>query len=574
MGPFFHTLTKDNSTIAFTGDIFSLGSVTFEGPKDPRVLPLLWNQLITEQQAPWEILSGQFSILILTRESITAYRSPFSPHLLFFSAKGVSNNLLELIPPEPLFSEDYFHSFVLDKPGLQFTSSLTPFDGVSRLRPHSSVVIAKDKDPQETVYSFPAYDWVAETSSLHTISDQLRDEVGKVLKWHLQKAPQVGAELSGGLDSSFVASYLADLKAPPVRAHMYSYRKHPSHGFSEHCAQIVAKEKHIDLTIVDSAQVETTDISQLLPYQDEPIDFYWQGALFGPICQQLTPKESLLFTGFGCDQILMRNQSIIRHFFHRKGFLKTLPLVRSVAHSVDRPVLNFYFQFLLSILPERILSKIADWTRHLKLNPFKIDELAPYLSRTDRVRWIRKGKAFSEPEHLLSLQQEGESESRRFFSPNIPSPNLNYLTAPHYVLGPYLEPHGIWYTHPFCDSRVIDFVHRCIPTLAVHDFTHPYKHVLREAQTGITPEEVRLRKKDEFSFDGYYYSFLKKNEAFLSSLIEDIIAENSEWIDPIELRRSFQAMLFGLYSNSEVKLARLISYFIWKRNFLAHNSRG
>lgn len=572
-GHFFKTVTEGDSTLTLAGDIFSAGAVTFEGPNDSRLVPLLWKHLVSENKSPWDVLSGQFSIVIQNPDSIKAYRSPFSPYQVFFTAKGISDNLRTFMSAEVQFSSDYFRSFVLDRPGVQFTSSLTPLEGVFRLRPHSSVIITQDRKPQETLHSFEPFDWVPEKPSLQEVSTGLRAQLETVLKWHLQKAPEVGAELSGGLDSSFVASYLADLNKSPIRAHMYSYRKHPSHAFSEHCAQKVATDKAINLTIVDSATVEITDISKLLPYQDEPIDFYWQGALFGPICQKLTPDKSLLFTGFGCDQILMRNQSILGHFFHRAGFLKTLPLVKTIARSLDRPILNFYFQFVLSLLPERLLSKIMDWTRNLRLNPFKIDELAPHLSRNDRVRWIKKGKAFSEPEELLNLQRAGEQESRRFFSSCIPSPNLNYLTAPHYVLGPYLEPKAVYYIHPFCDPRVIEFSLRQIPTLVIHDFATPYKNILREAQKEITPEEVRLRKKDEFSFDGYYYSFLKRNEAYLSQLIEEIIQENLEWIDATELRQSFQAMLFGLFSNSEVKLARLISYFIWKKNFLAHTSR-
>jgi hypothetical protein len=554
------------------GDIFSIGGYSCKGPDDADTLPLLLDHLLSKKD--WESVSGQFTAVLVHSAGIEAYRSPFSPYLLFYQDDSISDSLLDFMGTGHTFSQDYFHFFVLDRPGLQFTSPLTPLVGVFRLPPHSSVCLKPNSKHKLVQYPFKQYEWVEEQPQVEGFAQGLKEVIGESLKWHLKKSEWVAAELSGGLDSSFIASYLADLKPNSVHAHMYSYRKHPSHSFSEKCAQIVAQQKQIQLKVIDSAQVEATDLSQPLPFQNEPIDFYWQGALFGPLCHQLLPAGASLFTGFGCDQILMRNQEIVGQLFQHKGFFKTLPLVRDIAHSLDRPVFNFYYQFLISTLPKPILSRLLDGTRSLRLNPFKIDELAPHLTRHDRITWISTGQRFSSPKNLIALHQEGREEARRFFSDTIPQPNLNYLVAPHYVLGPYLEPLNVKYTHPFCDSRVIEYVMRQIPTLKIHDFSTPYKNLLREAQKGITPEEVRLRKRDEFSFDGYYYSLLKKNSEILRNILEEGINESSNWIEPSTLRRSFESMCFGSFTNSEVTLSRFLSYFIWKKNFLRHFSKA
>jgi hypothetical protein len=84
----------------------------------------------------------------------------------------------------------------------------------------------------------------------------------------------------------------------------------------------------------------------------------------------------------------------------------------------------------------------------------------------------------------------------------------------------------------------------------------------------IVPEKVRNRPQDEFSFDGYYYRFLQRNEGFLRELVEEALPEHAEWIDPRLFRKSFESMLFGGYSQSEVAVSRFISYLVWKRQFL------
>jgi hypothetical protein len=117
---------------------------------------------------------------------------------------------------------------------------------------------------------------------------------------------------------------------------------------------------------------------------------------------------------------------------------------------------------------------------------------------------------------------------------------------------------------------MIELAFRKIPFQHIHDFSGAYKSLLREAQKGITPEEVRTRKRNEFSFDGFYYALLDKNRDFLSGILEESFEEFQDWVRPQELRQSFQKMLFGGYSNSEVKLSRLISYLIWRKHFMSY----
>lgn len=568
--PHFRHLKADGYQLFLQGDVFQLAGVAFAGPRDERLLPTLLEMLRNNIRNTLVSLEGQCSLVFITPQAIHLYRSPFSPFLLFHTHTQASNDCAPLLKDGFSLSRKYLQEFVLDFPSLQFSSPLTPFEGVFRVPPHTWMTITADSAPSSEALPFQPYDLVETEGSLESTAQELKQTLERVLMWHLKKPGAVAAELSGGLDSSFITSFLADLQPiGGVSAHMYSYRKHPSHALSESCAQTVAQEKRVALTVIDSATIENIDISRPAPYQNEPIDFFWQGLLLGPSCADLVPNQSLLFTGFGCDQLFMRNNAILEALMIKKGIREAWPYVKEIARSLNRPTWNFAFQHLISSLPPTLLIRLLDTTRNLKLNPFKIDELAPQMSRFERISWMRYAQNIHPVSFLWDLNELGNQQEARFFSSHLPHSNLNYLVAPQYVIGPYLQPKQIEYVHPFCDSRMIEFAFRKVPFYLIHDFINPYKHLLREAQKGITPESVRTRKKDEFSFDGYFYHLLKTNEDFLRELLEEALAEYPDLIQSDALWKSFEAMLFGSYSNSEVKLARLISYLVWKRNFHA-----
>ena len=564
---FCRRMSVGQSTLLVFGDVFSLSGKDFSGPNDPRVLSTLFESLRKDPKDTWPNINGQCSCVWIDENKIEIFRSAFSPHTLFFSKKGVSDQLRRLAEPKPTYSDEYTTSFILDLPSLQFSSPLTPLKNVFRVQPASLVILSHNSEPRIELLTHKPYALNENKRSLDETSEHLRDTLKTILDWHLSKGRPVAAELSGGLDSSFVASYLSELSPSSIDGLMYAYRKHPSHAFSEECARTVAREKHIHLQVFDSSDIPPPDLADTGPYQNEPVDFFWQGTLFGPICRDFVKPGGLLFTGFGCDQLLMRSHQIVRILARKKGVIATLPLVRELAKALNRPATNFTVQFLVSRLPQTLLIRGLDITRKLRVNPLKIDELAPEITKADRVSWFLEDGRTLSANSLFRRLQAAEFLENRFFEPDLPHSNLNYLVAPQYVIQPYLESLGVQYIHPFCDSRMIDFVYNEIPYGLIHDFSRPYKNLLREAMKGITPETVRNRKRDEFSFDGYFFSFLKTNEDFLRGLIEEASREFSAWVDRKAIFQSFESMLFGVATNSEIKLSRLMSYLVWKRNF-------
>lgn len=555
--------------LLFKGDIFSIPD---DGPpvlatkqNSPELAERLLNYI--DGGGTFDGVNGQFCSLILEGDSVLVYRSAFSRFPLYFNDSGLSDKLGALCSKNDKYSFDYLQRFVLDCPSLHFLSPLTPIEGIRRLAPETVLQIKEGCITHQEPLPFKSYTPIsASRNSRVKMAELVRGKLQEILLWNLAKKRPIHAELSGGLDSAFVSSLLSDLNSTPIKAHMFSYRKHPSHEFSENCAKKVAVAKNISLEIFDAIDIPVPDLeTEFTPYQNEPAETYWMGAIFGPLMRKNIAPDSLLFSGFGCDQLFMRGTEILPCLFRIGRYRELLNLLKDIAKSSQRSYLNLALQFLLSLLPRKHLAWVLDFTRNWRLNPFKLEELVPQILQLTRVEWMKQNE--NPIAYLYSIEEEGKHQEKRFFSENVPHANLDYLMITQLVLEPYFNSENIEYVHAFCDKRMIDFVFREVPWHAIHDFKSLYKQLLREAQKGIVPDEVRLRPHNDFSFDGYYYSLLGQNRRFLYDLLMNATVEFSDWIDAKKIAVSFEKMMLGSNGNSENTLARLLSYLIWRRQF-------
>lgn len=525
-----------------------------------------------ERNGSPENIDGQFCGVLIDDACVTAYRSAFSLYLLYFNDSGVSDKLSTLSVNGSKYSFEYLQRFILDYPSLHFSYPLTPLEGVYRLPPASLLRFEPGKKPIQTLLSSKVYEFNDQKEdNREEIVVKVRETLKEILLWHLGKQKPIHSELSGGLDSSFVSSFLSILTGRRFPAHMFSFRKHPSHELSESCARKVAIEKNIDLTIIDAAEIHVPDLSTTdLPYQDEPIETYWLGAILGPVMRNQIERNSFLFSGYACDQLYMRGTDILLVLLKRGKLIDLFYTLRDISKAAKRPTLNYFFQFLISLLPRKVMALLIDCTRNLRINPFNIEELAPQIRHLARVGWLKRISGKNQVAWLYELEKEGKSLDGRFFSKAVPHSHLSYLFATRFVFDPYLSEAGIEYVHPFCDKRMMDFVYHHISWKSIHDFKNPYKQLLREAQRGIVPEDVRLRPFNDFSFDGYYYSFLRTNRDFLYTLLTEAAKEFPGWIDVKEALLSFEKMMMGCYGNSENTLSRLLAYLVWRKTFETH----
>lgn len=514
-------------------------------------------------------VKGQFVAVWIAEGQIGAYRSSFCPQTLFFGESCISDNLSRVCVAEKQFSlsKDYAYRFVQDIPAWQFDGPTSPVESIRRLPSNSTL--------RATTHGFEVRTNQFTPLNHHYNSQQTHRDAGQIILSHLNTSiteslkglqeRQIFCELSGGLDSSFVTALVARQHSN-IASYVYSFPDHPSHQVSIDFAKSVASQYGIKIEIINGNDINIPDVGTLTHSADEPADFYWQGALFGPIIQRICGPQSAVFTGFGADQILNRSSMVLSRLLKKRCYRHYFKTAKDMSLAADRSTLNYHWQALLGSLPRKLMFNLMDLTIG-SYRPFGTEELADDISNFMPNAWLKSGLTVSARKELLKVFDEGEVYHKRFFGKCFAHPNLYYLSAPHLVWGPYLGETNTWQIHPFCDSRLIEASYNDISWHLIHDWSTLYKQALRESQVGILPEPLRLRKKDDFSFDGFYLRFLRKNRDALYA----IALQSKHLLEPhFDLRsfdNAFEQTVFGVQNMQTLKLNRFLAYAIWAKNF-------
>lgn len=501
-------------------------------------------------------LKGQCTVAVFGSQRVESFRTRLSAAQIYYSDRGLGNRLLPVyqLSGSPALDAGYFLDFVTERPSLHFDSASTPFDGIRRLPPGARLRI---QGGRPEVVDAPA----EEEKAPSFLFDQREEEVTGNIRSILEQAvtAQLGAgdrpvvcELSGGLDSSFVTGLLAARGLRP-KALMYSFPERPSHRFSEACARAVADYCGLDLTVIPPEDIPKSDASALKPYRDEPHPSFWQSAFFFPCVRAHVPDDALVFGGVGADQLFLRSASSLPGLLksgHPRLFWETLS---DFSKDSQRSRAHLLWQSAVTLLPGvRRLGRPFEGRR---FNPFATLELSPGPAATERIPWLDT--------RLASVN----ARDRRDESRNSARLDFSYMMAPRLNQDAFHESRGLTSAHPFFDARLIDYALGEISPHLIHDWKKPYKHLVREAQRGLVPEEVRTRPKNEFFFDGFLARFLTDNRGYLRDLVAHPEIPFRELIRISEAQEALGRLFFGINDASTAKLLSLIAYSSWWRDF-------
>lgn len=198
-------------------------------------------------------VEGDFVALIRTPDALHAFKSLTSQFQLYYrEGEGrVSNRLAPFWRAgHDEWNEDYFARHVLIVPGYQFLSRETPIQSVNRVLPGELVTIGRDVVRTQLVrrdYKYRFEGGASRPEAAEQILHLLRDSIRSRLAARPQSRTCV--EISGGLDSSFIACLLGEA-ASGIRGVMFSQPGVPSHVVSEGYARDVATKYGIDLVVV------------------------------------------------------------------------------------------------------------------------------------------------------------------------------------------------------------------------------------------------------------------------------------------------------------------------------------
>lgn len=371
-------------------------------------------------------------------------------------------------------------------------------------------------------------------------AERFRDLLADAVRLRLRSDVPVGVSLSGGLDSSAVACLAAlarrDETPDPLLTFTATY---PDRGCSEEpFARLVAQRAGARHILIQPASTDlrqdwsryTTAIEQPFP----TLSFYSAWKVYQGIREQ---GIKVVLTGQGGDELLLGYQRyrppVISLAFRRGHWLRAWrEFWRARGHG------GFTTVNLLMYLGYFSFPSVRSWRRCRVVGPF----LQPHFLTAARAH----------DDHLVRSLIHRDRQDLQ---------TKEYL---HYGLPHLLQnddrvasSHAVETRLPFLDYRLFEHVLGQADRMLVRDGWS--KWILREALSGVLPDEVRMRK-DKMGFETPTGRLFQDNKVFFQDLLRRHLG------DPlVRVPHVLQA-----YMNSTIEetlLCSVCSYLTWKEQF-------
>jgi asparagine synthase (glutamine-hydrolysing) len=539
------------------------------GMKSEHLLIDLLAEISTKGPEALANVTGDFVAIVVSHNTIYAFKSFTSQYQLYVdqSKKLISNRIVDFAHDRSLngdveFDENYFARHTLIVPGMQFHGVATPLKNVERVLPGELLSMNAEQaiaNKQRLVRK--DYRYRLDTDQRNEdVAPKITELLTQSVSDQLAAYPNadICIEISGGLDSSFIACLVAKVSNKPLKGLMFSQPEIPSHRISEGYAKEVAERYGIALTIMPPEDLPKPAM-QDLSYGDEPSDFFWFGELFSEAVARHTTPGSLVFTGFGADQLFLRSPAFLPYLLQHSKYREFYNLLKPAAKLLSRSALSLALQSLISQIPRDTYYRLAGMFASRAWNPFDVSDVNISRMLYTPVPWLVRGDEQSQ------FETEREASEKALVGDGIICDDWGYFAAPRAVTYPHFASRGLIDASPFCDPRLIDYMYTEVSALLVHDFQGRYKEILREAQKGIVPDSLRDRKNDTFVFNAFQMRYLNDNRDYFQSLIAEC---PNGWIDKPLAQQAFEELGFGLMTSSTRSLVALLGYLRWRQAFL------
>jgi asparagine synthase (glutamine-hydrolysing) len=376
----------------------------------------------------------------------------------------------------------------------------TAFEDVLSLPPGHVLVIA---DGARCLYRY--WDWVfpdaaagADEDSPRKEADyaaQLRELLIDAVRLQLRADVPVGAYLSGGLDSSIIASLVRNFSDAPLRTFSLTFE---DAEFDESLHQ----KEMVDYLGTSHTSINCTkaDIAAAFPrtilHTESPIVRTAPAPLMLLSGHVRQAGYKVVLTGEGADEVFggydLFKEAKIRRFWARSPESTMRPRILErlypyFKHSpaTGRAFMEAFFRHGMEHVNEPYFAHIPRWTTTQRTHKF--------FSREVR-------DAIGEWDPYLAIMETLPSEICRWK----PLARDQYVEAHTLMTGYLLSSQGdrvamansVEGRFPFLDHRLIEFANRLPPRLKLRGLAE--KYLLKKSMQGLLPESVRTRAKQPF----------------------------------------------------------------------------
>ena len=555
-------------SIVFNGEIYNYKEIrtklislghSFVSDSDTEVLLYAWSEWGEECLCQ---LKGMYSFVIFdsVKNLLTGVRDAFGIKPLFFHHSnknfffssevkpllGIANDLKR---PNWQSVYDYLVNGHYDN------SKYTFFDGVYSLLPGNLFTVNLE-EPNKVTFKRWWWPSIEENRELSfsQASEKLREMFLSNIKLHLRSDVQVGAALSGGIDSSAVVCAMRFLE-PNLPIHTFSYIAKGSDKNEEKWVDLVNNEvQAIPHKVHISPNNLSEDINDLIDYQGEP---FGSTSIYAQYCVFRVAKENdvtVILDGQGADELLAGYNgypdSRLTSIFNKDNkidFLKFLFNYSNYHNSNVSNILGPYFSKNINLNTKNSIKK------YLNIDP---------------PNWINKSWC-----HENNINMSSSFNWKELINDNPSRVLMNTLR--HALSGKNGLSHLLrhedrnsmrWSVEsrvPFLTQDMAEFV-LTLPESYLISNSGRTKHIFRESMRDIVPDNI-LDRKDKIGFETpekiWMQNLTTKNEKNLFDI-------NIPMINKDKMRKRFNRNLNNSNSFSWENW-RIINFNKWhKKNFL------
>ena len=465
-------------------------------------------------------LYGDFSFVIWDpcRDEILCARDHFGCRPLYYVDQpgflAVASQI-SAFKSLPGFRFEIREQYILDSIcSIERTETKSAYKGISRLKPAHYLKQTNGQSSDQYRYWDLKINETYRGLTLEEASDGLRDRIVEAVRQRNQTNGQIGVELSGGLDSSGIASVLAMLLGQnvPINAFTHSISTDgiaqqmslkSEMEFSKAIVEKYSSIRQFKITGENSEGGYKALIEALYSlYKPINLHYAMNSDLLFEVAGNLGP--SIMFSGFGGDEGITNNGSgyfneLISQGQHSKLRDNIKSIVYRRGSRFSRQLIKHYINYY------------APWV----LNFFKKDwRKASYRSFALQKSLARKYKMKRRFFYTNSLPDKPDVRAIQYF-------RLMYLNIPERIeeTSFLAQQHGIEYRYPFLDVKLVEFFYSLPSEYKYKDGMGRY--LFRIAMKKILPEKIRMRTDKGGNTIPYVFARVLKDEKIFRKIIEE-----------------------------------------------------
>ncbi|MCE8002427.1 asparagine synthetase B family protein [Billgrantia ethanolica] len=454
--------------------------------------------------------------------------------------------------------------------GMQTPPGQVFYEGIEELKPAEEVTIDRAGRKRSRCFWAPDPERRLRYRDERAYADRLCELLTEAVRCRMRARDPVGVSLSGGVDSTCVASVAGWLRrqgegVPPMRAYSWVFSELPECDERENIYRIA---DHFAMPVHEVPAEETYPLVEDAlnqPHEDDPFFSMFQPFLVRSLAAAAADRVSVMFYGSRGDVICggavtdVPGMLLAGHFHGAWRELEALSRLTSLSRAA---ALSRYLvrPMLSDLLSGSRLTR--DWQAAHRIGT----------SRKPRQRGpIRRAESYVSPGFLQRaglpevepVRAEAANWSRR-------APRERYI----HVFSPLVQQgmryaeritalHGVGNADPWSDRRIAEFILAC-PQYHV-DSVIEVKRLARRAMSGIMPVEA-VGSIGKVSPEPIYFAALrdKAYENILGLMTHSRCAELG-FVDEAMLRERFECFVRG--NAPSFDLWPTLSLEIWLRRF-------